>query len=263
MSDFSRFVDDGDAAVYEFAQACEEMKDAKFIMAESKISELLMIVATSSKLQRVVATAANGFDFPAALKNARIRTGKRYSLLPPVGRRELIAFAMHLLYAFDVRAISLPDFLEEFYFSTNGVNFSFSLFVRSIILPLKDSVEAELRAETEGPASMPNAPTDEEPAEASADAPETAYLPDSAAKDLTARLSKICAEASNADLTADARSDLFSLANTLAAAVAERNTGLMRTLMRGLLGVVRSGGYTPTIAEKVSELDETFRHFGI
>ena len=48
--EFEKYVDYGDEAVYEFCDACRELPDVKFIMAESKISELLIMIATSGKL---------------------------------------------------------------------------------------------------------------------------------------------------------------------------------------------------------------------
>lgn len=143
MPDIDRYTVDGAKSVYDFARVCEEMKNVKFIMAEEKMRELLKIIATSSALRQIVATAAKGFDFSSAFVASRIRAGKRYSLLPPTRRKDLIAYAVNLLYAFDVGAISLQDFLEEYYFSTNGTNFSFLLFVRSIITPLGSAVLAE------------------------------------------------------------------------------------------------------------------------
>ena len=47
ISDINKYIDDGDKPVKEFAQICDDMANVKFIMAERRISELLMTVATS------------------------------------------------------------------------------------------------------------------------------------------------------------------------------------------------------------------------
>ena len=112
MSEFDRFIREGDEPVDEFVRECEEMMTVKFILAERKISELLITIATSKKLSDVVAACSRGFDFYDALSASRIKAGKRWSLLPPVRMREQIAFAVNLLYAFDVRAIPLQEFLD-------------------------------------------------------------------------------------------------------------------------------------------------------
>lgn len=266
MSEFDKFVVAGDEPVEEFARACEETANVKFILAERKISELLMLIATSEKLSAVVARACAGFDFAETLKNSRIRTGKRRSLLPPVGRKELIAFAVNLLYAFDVRAVSLQDFLEEYYYSANGVNFSFSLFAHSIVLPLRDSLLGEI-ADEEAAASVEDLPlrqpADAAPSEESA-AAGTVFLPDEAADDIIDRIADICdiAKASG-ELTDVEMKDLYAVAGGVADAVQKRDTSLVRTLMTGFGAVIRAGRMSDTLGEKAAELDETLTHFGI
>lgn len=272
MSEFDKFIVGGDAPVEEFSRACEEMANVKFILAERKISELLMLIATSEKLSAVVARASAGFDFAETLKSSRIRTGKRWSLLPPVGRRELIAFAVNLLYAFDVRAVPLQEFLEEYYYSANGVNFSFSLFVHSLVLPLRDSVIGEI-ADEEAAASVEDlrprpSPTPEPPSPAAVDyAPpeeETAYLPEEAVTDIIDRVADVCdlAKASG-ELTDAEMKELYAVAGGLADGVKRREPELIRSLMTGFAAVIRAGRMADKLGEKASELDETLRHFGV
>ena len=75
-----------------------------------------------------------------------MRSGGRYTLLPPSAPRDLIAFAVNLLYAFDTHSVSLGEFLDEYYYSGNGVSFAFAAFAKNIVTPLADCVEKELRA---------------------------------------------------------------------------------------------------------------------
>ena len=44
MSEFDRFIREGDEPVDEFVRECEEMMTVKFILAERKISELLITI---------------------------------------------------------------------------------------------------------------------------------------------------------------------------------------------------------------------------
>ena len=268
MSEFDKFIVSGDEPVAEFSRACEEMANVKFILAERKISELLMIIATSEKLSAVVARAAAGFDFAETLKSSRIKTGKRHSLLPPVGRKELIAFAVNLLYAFDVRAVPLQEFLEEYFYSANGVNFSFSLFVHSIVLPLRDNLVGAIEDEAAAACvedlkprseSAPVPDTSPEPA-----AEETAYLPEDAVIDIIDRLADICdlAKASG-EMTDAEMKDLYAVAGGLADAVKRREPTLVRSLMTGFAAVIRAGRMADKLGEKASELDETLLHYGV
>lgn len=269
MSEIDKFIVAGDEPVGDFSRACEEMANVKFILAERKISELLMLIATSEKLSSVVARASAGFDFAETLKSSRIKTGKRWSLLPPVGRKELIAFAVNLLYAFDVRAVPLQEFLEEYFYSANGVNFSFSLFVHSIVLPLRDSIvnaiedEAAAACVEDIKPRGESAPEQERATEPSA-AEEAAYLPEEAVTDIIDRVADICDLAkADGELTDAEMKDLYAVAGGLADAVKRREPTLLRSLMTGFAAVIRAGRMADKLGEKAEELDETLRHFGI
>ena len=257
MTEFEKYVDDSDEAVYGFCRACEEMADVKFITAERKISELLMLIATSSKMQAIVANAARGFDFNEAFSKARVKAGKRYSLLPPVKPRELIAFAVNLLFAFDTREVDLQDFLEEYYYSGNGLGFAFTAFARNVIVPLGDAVLGELRAFSES--ARAGMPAQSEPVYEV-----EPYIPEEAVADIVNRITDICdiAEQSNA-LRQEEREEIYSVCGGLADSVRKQDIRMVRTLTVGLRGVVRSCGMAEYLGEKVDELEETLRHFGV
>ncbi len=258
MTEFEKYVVDGDEPVHEFCKACREMADVKFITAERKISELLIQIATSSELQAIVASASRGFDFKEAFAKARVKAGKRYSLLPPVKPRELIAFAVNLLFAFDTRAVDLQEFLEEYYYSGNGVGFAFTAFARNVIVPLGDAVFGELRAFSERARAESAAAVGEPVYEVEP------YIPEEAVADIVDRIADICdiAEQSNT-LTAEERESIYSVAGGLADSVRKQDIRMVRTLTVGLRGVVRSSGMSEYLGEKTDELEETLRHFGV
>lgn len=255
-NEFEKYVDNDDEAVYEFCDACKELPNVKFIMAERKISELLIMIATSGKLQAIVANACDGFNFRDAFAKARVRAGKRYSLLPPSRPREMIAFAVNLLYAFDTRAVSLQDFLDEYYYSGNGISFAFTSFAHNVVVPLSDCVLGELRAFSES--ARQEIPPREETI--------TEYeplLPDEAVADLTERIADICVIAERSGAGSRELEQLYSISGGLSESVNKRDARMMRMLLVGLRGVVASSSYGGLLSEKVDELDETLRHFGV
>lgn len=257
MTEFEKYVVDGDEPVYEFCKACEETADVKFIAAERRISELLVMIATSSRLQAIVANAARGFDFKEAFAKARVKAGKRFSLLPPVKPRELIAFAVSLLFAFDTRAADLQEFLEEYYYSGNGIGFAFTAFARNVIAPLGEAVLGELRAFSESARSASSAAGEPiyevEP-----------YIPEEAVADITDRVADICDIAEKSDsLTAEERENIYSIAGGLSDSVRKQDIRMVRTLIVGLRGVIKSCGMSEYLGEKADELEETLRHFGV
>ena len=254
--EFEEYIDDSDEAVYEFCDACRELPDTKFIMAERRISELLMMIATSGKLQAIVAGSCAGFDFPAAFAKSRVRAGKRYSLLPPTRSRDLIAFAVNLLYAFDTHSVNLQEFLDEYYYSGNGVSFAFASFAHNIVVPLADCVLTELRAFSES--AHEHIPVREETV-TEVEPP----IPDEAVSDLTERIADICDMAEKTGASARDLDELYSVAGALGESINKRDVRLARTLLVGLRGVVVSKSLTAAIGGKVDELDETLRHVGV
>ena len=257
MTDFDDYVDGSDEAVYEFCDACHALPDVKFIIAERKISELLIMIATSDKLQAIVASACSGFDFADAFAKSRVKAGKRYSLIPPSRPREMIAFAVNLLYEFDTRAVSLQDFLGEYYYSGNGISFAFATFARHIVVPLADCVAGELRAfsasaREELPAAEETV-TETEP-----------VIPDEAVGDIVERIADMCDIAEKTGAGSRELDELYAVCGGLEECVNKRDTRMMRTLLVGLRGVVSASPLLRgALAEKTDELDETFGHFGV
>ena len=145
MDNIKNYFDSGEEGVYGFLAACDSMLETKFVLSERKITELLELIAASTVLHKIVGGACKGFDFPAQLASATIKMGQTTSLLVPMGRNEQIAFAVNLLYAFDVDGMLFRQFLEEYYYSGNGLNFAFTSFVRNIILPLRRNIESAYR----------------------------------------------------------------------------------------------------------------------
>lgn len=156
MGGLKEYFNDGEDIVYAFLSACDNMTSAKFVTAERKISELLILIASSTVLHKIVAAAAGSYDFQTSFQNARIKTGQVASLLTPLLPGEQIAFAVNLLYAFDSGAVKFRDFLEEYYFTGNGIAFAFTTFVRNVITPLRRNVEAAFIQLRRGSDNNPN-----------------------------------------------------------------------------------------------------------
>ncbi len=271
-NELDKYIEDGYGPVERFYKACEEMPTVKFILAERKISELLMTVATSSVLQSVVSAAARGFDFRTALSRSRIRTGKRYSILPPAPRRELIAYAMNLLYAIDVKAIPLQEFIEEYYWSPNGINFSFKLFAHGVILPLKASVEAELAERDALPELLdaPAAPSQPEAEESEPKRPApvitvtvTPALSEVAVADLIERIADVCDAADAEGCPEEEKKALYAVSTALAESVKSCDAVRIRTDFDAFAEFVRGSSLAGRLSESTDNLNETLEHYGI
>ena len=151
----------------------------------------------------------------------------------------------------------MQDFLEEYYYSGNGLGFAFTAFARNVIVPLGDAVLGELRAFSES--ARAGMPAQSEPVYEV-----EPYIPEEAVADIVNRITDICdiAEQSNA-LRQEEREEIYSVCGGLADSVRKQDIRMVRTLTVGLRGVVRSCGMADYLGEKVDELEETLRHFGV
>lgn len=144
--------------VLSFLEKCEDLRSCKFIMATSKIKELLKCIASSPALYRLFETVTKDFDYPAA-KNTCLVTADdgllelSYVSLPKsVGDR--LAFIFCLLVEIDNEAINFNDFLRK-YFAGDGSYFAcYKAFGDNIIKSLQDAL-AQVFEEEIGSAAIP------------------------------------------------------------------------------------------------------------
>ncbi len=132
------------AKMQRFFTACDELITGKFILADTKIGELLRSVATSEDLTRLFAAVTEGFDYPAAkqtyLKAPDSTKRTRGEAYLPSDKRELLAFVFCLLVEFDSGAVKLNDFLLRYFYEDGSYTASYALFVTRVIRPFRDIV---------------------------------------------------------------------------------------------------------------------------
>lgn len=132
------------AQLERFFTAADELITGKFILADTKIGELLKAVAASDELTQLFAAATEGYDYPAA---------KRAYLCPPDGRGvargeaylpddrgEVLAFVFCLLAEIDAGKLKLGDFLLRYFYEDGSYTASYERFVNKMIKPFRDIV---------------------------------------------------------------------------------------------------------------------------
>ncbi len=131
--------------VFTFLEKCEELKKCKFIMATTKIKDLLKCIVNSPEMYRLFDTVTKDYDYLSAKSKCLVRSGdgfsgKNYVVLPKtVGQR--LAFIFCLLVEFDRDTLNFNDFLQ-IYFSEDGSYISsYRAFCNKII----DSFEEVIR----------------------------------------------------------------------------------------------------------------------
>lgn len=120
----------------DFLNKCEELKNCKFIMATTKIKDLLKSIVNSAELYELFNTVAANFDYIAAKQKCFVEEGGVYGnskvVLPDtVGDR--LAFIFCLLVEFDRNDINFNAFLQKYYPKDGSYYASYHLFCDEVI----------------------------------------------------------------------------------------------------------------------------------
>ncbi len=136
--------------ITDFLKKCEELKNCKFIMATTKIKDLLKSIVNSSELYELFNTVATGFDYPSAKQHCFIE-GSRCRVVLPETVGERLAFIFCLLVEFDRNEINFNAFLQKYYPKDGSFYSSYHLFCDEVIGALENMVcdifSKELEAE--------------------------------------------------------------------------------------------------------------------
>ena len=124
------------AQILDFLDKCEEVKNCKFIMATTKIKDLLKSIVNSAELYELFNTVAANFDYIAAKQKCLVEGDGVYGhsrvVLPgTVGDR--LAFIFCLLVEFDRDEINFNLFLQKYYPKDSSYYASYHLFCDEVI----------------------------------------------------------------------------------------------------------------------------------
>ena len=120
----------------DFLLKCEEVKNCKFIMATTKIKDLLKSIVNSAELYELFNTVAANFDYIAAKQHCFVEADGVYGnskvVLPDtIGDR--LAFIFCLLVEFDRNDINFNAFLQKYYPKDGSYYASYHLFCDEVI----------------------------------------------------------------------------------------------------------------------------------
>ena len=129
--------------VLEFLEKCDELTKCKFIMATTKIKDLLKCIVNSPELYGLFDRVTKDFNYPEQ-KAKCLLSGKGASagkVALPKEVEQRLAFLFCLLVEFDRDTINLNDFLQA-YFHEDGSYFeSYKAFCNTIIVGLSNSIK--------------------------------------------------------------------------------------------------------------------------
>lgn len=139
--------------VFTFNQKCEELKKCKFIMATTKIKDLLKCIVNCGELYRLFEAVTKDFDYPAFKAKCLVTVEdgiyqRSFVVLPQtVGQR--LAFIFCILVEFDRDTLNFNDFLRKFFPEDGSYYASYRSFCALVIQGLQDAVMQVFREQLE------------------------------------------------------------------------------------------------------------------
>ncbi len=137
-------MDTGREQIDLFLRRCDELMQSKFIIADTKIGELLQAIAASDLLYAFFRDVTGNFDYPAAKSkymNYAPYGKTQKKLLFPEDPAERLAFVFCLLMEFDNKTLDLGKFLQEYFYEDGSFYESFYAFCNQVIKPFRNAVK--------------------------------------------------------------------------------------------------------------------------
>lgn len=145
--------------VLSFFDKCDELKNCKFIMATTKLKDILKCIVNCPDLYKLFAEVTKDFNYPYVRSQCLVTAGegiykRGYCTMPqPVEQR--LAFAFCLLVEFDKEVLDFNEFISR-YFPEDGSYFaSYHAFCNTVILGMRDAVAEVFREELKKPLYHP------------------------------------------------------------------------------------------------------------
>lgn len=131
--------------INDFLNKCEELKNCKFIMATTKIKDLLKSVVNSAELYQLFYTVSSSFNYLEAKRKCFVDVNDgvishNYIVLPEtVGDR--LAFIFCLLVEFDKDTINFNEFLQHYFAEDGSYYSSYHAFCDKVIVSLETLIK--------------------------------------------------------------------------------------------------------------------------
>lgn len=146
--------------VLSFFEKCNELKSCKFIMATTKLKDILKCIVNCPDIYRLFEEVTKDFNYPYCKSQCLITVNEggyrhNYCVMPQEIDQKL-AFAFCLLVEFDKETIEFNEFISR-YFPEDGSYFaSFHAFCDNVILSMRDAVAEVFKEELENPVVKPH-----------------------------------------------------------------------------------------------------------
>ena len=139
-----KFMQSTKEQIESFLFKCEEIKNCKFIVAPTKISDLLKCIVNCRELYGLFDAVTNNFDYPTVKSNCLVTISdsvyERSYVTLPQKPADMLAFIFCLLVEFDNNTIGFNDFLRKYFPEDGSYAASYRAFCTVIIKNLQETV---------------------------------------------------------------------------------------------------------------------------
>jgi hypothetical protein len=147
--------------VLDFLDKCEQLRKSKFIMATTRIKDVLKSIVNSAALYELFHAVTADFDYVSAKRKYLITTHEgllsRSRMVLPDSPADKLAFIFCLLVEFDHNSINFNEFLQQFFAEDGSYYSSFHSFCDKVIVSLESIVAELFTDEIEGTQSAQSA----------------------------------------------------------------------------------------------------------
>lgn len=146
-----KFTDDERNDLIDFFNACNEMIEGRFILSDTKVSNILKCVVKSEVLYKLYSDCMNGFKFSRMLEYciaSNPNNGGYFRM--PEEEKDIVAFVTCFLLEIDKRNINLQNFVTDNFYSADGYNVSYNNFALLVLIEYKTAVKNLLNIDDEG-----------------------------------------------------------------------------------------------------------------
>lgn len=148
-------MEDVKTQVNDFLTKCEELKKCKFIMAPTKIKDLLKSIVNSRTLYDLFSCVSTDFDYVSAKAHCLVDVSDGYSrrgeVRLPSSSQEKLAFIFCLLVELDRDSINFNWFLQKYFSDDESYYASYFSFCKQIIEPLEKIISGVFEEELKQP----------------------------------------------------------------------------------------------------------------
>lgn len=128
--------------ILDFFSACNEMIEGRFLLSDTKVSNILKCVVKSEILYNLYSKCMQGFKFASALESAQADNPENGGFFKMIDSdKGTVAFVTCLLLEVDKKNINLQAFITENFFNSDGYNISYNNFALTVLVAYKNSVK--------------------------------------------------------------------------------------------------------------------------